>query len=167
MPWGASAAQSLFSHSQLISARSPYFKAALAEGFRVDEVKPQARPDDGVDWLDSDDEEQAALPDVAPRADSSSARAATSEPLRRIVIRDFAPDTVRAYLGFLLSGHIEFAPLSSLSHAARAAALRDHAETFPDRLRPVSAKSIYRMADKCVDRRASALTAQNGLPAAR
>ena len=67
----------------------------------------------------------------------------------RVVIRDFAPSTVRAFVHFLLSGQIDFAPLSSICDGARASAIAQHQASFPKRPPPVSAKSIFRIADKC------------------
>ena len=52
-----------------------------------------------------------------------------------------------AILYWLYTGVIVFAPLSSAGRAARTAAVAQHAAAHPDRPRPVSCKSVYRIAD--------------------
>lgn len=99
--------------------------------------------------------------------DSSSDGGERGPKMRRIMIRDFYRPTVLAFVHYLLTGEIEFAPLSCLPDEARDMAIASFSSTFPERVPPVSAQSIYRMADKCACEFGASLTAQVRLPGSR
>ncbi|KIP11682.1 hypothetical protein PHLGIDRAFT_114266 [Phlebiopsis gigantea 11061_1 CR5-6] len=65
----------------------------------------------------------------------------------RVVLHGVAAATWEAILYWLYSGIIVFAPLTSGGRADRTAFIDQHTAANPDRPRPVSCKSIYRIAD--------------------
>lgn len=105
------------------------------------------------DWQDSDDETDDLLVELDWCGCKTASRDLTDLAYQQIDVRETAYSTMSAVLLYLMTGHIEFAPLNSLlntlSHdntASRGAILDKHMTknlTLPP---PVSPKSVYRLA---------------------
>jgi len=98
---------------------------------------------------------------------TSIASSGRADPPKRVVIRNYSRATVLAWVHWIMTGEIEFAPPSALGNEIRAVAIQRFKTTYPDRIPPVSAQSIYRIAEQCVRVSPCALTAQTRLPSAR
>ncbi|GAA6017309.1 hypothetical protein JCM11491_000624 [Sporobolomyces phaffii] len=159
---------SLWATSSVLVRSSRYFETLLKSNFeeaqldtdlnrkkteqvpRVEPSKEEEVDDYDDDGTDSDCDLDDTLPDDAdattiPEPEFSH---------HRIVVRKTAYSTYRAVLVWIHSGHISFAPLrSSVSHlapedrtAARASDSRSLGTVDPDLPRPVSPKSVYKLA---------------------
>ena len=81
---------------------------------------------------------------------TSLASSDRTERPKRVVIRNYSRATVLAWVHWMMTGDIEFAPPSALGKAVRATAIERFRKIYPDRIAPVSAQSIYRIAEQCV-----------------
>ena len=106
-----------------------------------------------IDWQDSDDETD----DFLVERDWSGCKTAkheSSDPeYQQIDVRETAYSTMSAVLLYLMTGHIEFAPLRSLletrsqgAPGARRALLDKHMAKHPTLPPPFSPKLVYRLA---------------------
>ena len=209
----AEACEPILADSQLLSARSSYFRSALSGEYGDDlAVDRSAQPADAVEFADSDcesedddgddgedDGDDADKPggggngesgeapgnctdssdaNATSIADDSSAEVKPSRqstPLiglassarsdrKRVVIRNYARSTVLAWIHWLTTGEIEFAPPLVLGRDIRNVVIRRFKKAFPDRVPPVSAQSIYRIAEQYVPHPPCLLMAQTRLP---
>lgn len=114
----------------------------------------QANPaEPTIDWQDSDDETDDFLVERDWCGCKTASRDLTDPEYQEIDVRETAYSTMSTVLLYLMTGHIEFAPLNSLLIArdqdeggARQALLDEHMSEHPTLPPPVSPKSVYRLA---------------------
>jgi hypothetical protein len=146
----------------LLSRSSPFYKGLLSSDFAESVPHRSKRPRQSSppsveapppitteqDYEDSDEETDSFLFSKHPPEVHSSSE--TDElTFRQVVVNHTAFSTYRAILLFLQSGHISFIPLSSSfpDPQARIDFLSAAHDKNPDLPLPVSAKSVYRLAD--------------------
>ncbi|BGO99524.1 hypothetical protein RTG_02074 [Rhodotorula toruloides ATCC 204091] len=165
----------LWASSAILAQVSPWWaEQTQTSGFREESLTHAPTPAERSEWHDSDcsDEEAETGRSCIPQLDSPFATPPPSPPIRthdlppffRIVpIHGTSYRTYRAFLGWVYTGTVRFAPLTSSfryppiatahtstsassSYRQHAASLAAHAKLYPNRPTPVSPKSLYRLA---------------------
>ncbi|BGO93894.1 hypothetical protein NBRC10512_006094 [Rhodotorula toruloides] len=165
----------LWASSAVLAQVSPWWAEQMqTSGFREESITLAPTPAERSEWHDSDcsDDEAGAGPSCLSHLDSPFATPPPSPPIRtqdlppfcRIVpIHGTSYRTYRAFLGWVFTGTVHFAPLTSsfryspiaASHIStsatscyrqHAASLAAHRKLYPNRPTPVSPKSLYRLA---------------------
>ncbi|KWU41835.1 hypothetical protein RHOSPDRAFT_36603 [Rhodotorula sp. JG-1b] len=157
----------LWTTSGLLTTASDYYKTLLASGYAETvpsgskrqrsealpsiEHKPSGHGDlaqPTIDWQDSDDEMDDLLVERDWAGCKTAKHDSTDPEYQQIDVRETAYSTMSAVLLYLMTGHIEFAPLNSLLAAgdqdeggARRTLLDKHMSEHPTLPPPVSPKS--------------------------
>ena len=162
----------LWTTSGLLATASEYYKTLLASGCaetvpagskRQRSVAPppvkheesgNSSPETpAIDWQDSDDETDDFFVERDWSGCKTASRDSTDPEYQQMDVRETAYSTLNAVLVYLMTGHIEFAPLNSLlktlnndDTGSRRALLDNHVSKNPKLSPPVSPKSVYRLA---------------------
>ncbi|GAA5963152.1 hypothetical protein JCM8115_001037 [Rhodotorula mucilaginosa] len=162
----------LWTTSGLLTAASDYYKTLLASACaetvpcgaerKREELPPliehtpsgqTSPPQPTIDWQDSNDETDDFLVERDWSGCKTASRDLTDLECQQIDVRETAYSTMSAVLLYLMTGHIDFAPLKSLletrsqgAPGARRALLDKHMAKHPTLPPPVSPKSVYRLA---------------------
>ncbi|TKA52490.1 hypothetical protein B0A53_04866 [Rhodotorula sp. CCFEE 5036] len=162
----------LWTTSGLLATASDYYKTLLASGCaetipsgskrkRGKAPPPLEHKSSGngspaqptIDWHDSDDETDDFLVERDWSGRKTAKHDSTDLEYQQIDVRETAYSTMNAVLVYLMTGHIDFAPLNSLletrSHdgtSSRRTFLDRYISIHPTLPPPVSPKSVYRLA---------------------
>ncbi|BGP24411.1 hypothetical protein Rt10032_c03g1470 [Rhodotorula toruloides] len=189
----------IWASSTILAQVSPWWAEHVqTSGFREESLTHAPTPAERSEWHDSDcsDAEHEAESSCLPQLDSPFATPPPSPPtrthdlppFRRIVpIHGTSYRTYRAFLGWVFTGQVQLAPLTSSfrypsiaagptpisatsSYRQHAASLAAFSRLYPHRPTPVSPKSLYRLAHfleiptlqrLCIDALKDTLTSAN------